>query len=226
MKQSPVLIKYSKDILTLKLSPEEDFMDIVKIVCRKFAESRKFFGKGDYILTIEDRELSSNEEKAIVDSIELNSDVRIRFILAPDNGIKEIKVLEELEKFKTDELLRSAVLIKGSIGIDKEKSFDTSVIILGDVKEGAKVTSKGNVVVFGAINGQVHAGYPNLNNAFIACTSIGTEPVSIGGISAVISIKKKWGSRKTTKDEINYGIIQFDGQLLCEPLKSGILKQL
>ncbi len=49
---------------------------------------------------------------------------------------------------------------KGNLRSGQVLEFDTSVVILGDINAGAQVVSTGNVVILGALNGNVYAGLP------------------------------------------------------------------
>ena len=55
--------------------------------------------------------------------------------------------------------------------------METSIIIIGDVKAGAKVVSKGNVIILGSLKGNVYAGSSGNTNAFVVALDM--DPVQI-----------------------------------------------
>lgn len=71
----------------------------------------------------------------------------------------------------------TGMFIKGNMRSGEEFETEHSVVILGDVNNGATVVSGGNIVVLGALKGNAYAGVPNHENAFVAALSM--EPVQL-----------------------------------------------
>ena len=79
MKNS-VKIKSFQHGISLHLPAEEDMEAVLEMVAFKFKESAAFFKDAKMILSIEGRTLSDEDENAIVDVIENNSDIKQKII--------------------------------------------------------------------------------------------------------------------------------------------------
>ncbi|MCR5145659.1 MAG: hypothetical protein K6B67_10235 [Lachnospiraceae bacterium] len=222
MKES-VVIKSNKYGLTLVLDPDIDFEQLVRDVCAKFANSRNFFGEIELILTIEGRSVSGREASVIAEAIQLNSDITITLI-NENNELKDKRMMEMIDKFYYDSIYKNAKIIRGSIGNDKTITSDGSIVILGNVKQKGRVEAAGNIIVFGEIYGEVHAGYPDNNSCYIIANSIEAEEISIGKYRGSSEPKKKLFRKNKTSDSLVAAI--WNKQLVCEPLSMGLIKQL
>ena len=73
---------------------------------------------------------------------------------------------------------------------------ERSIIIYGDVNAGAIVESGGNITVFGAIRGSVHAGLQSLDPAYIMAVTLQPTQLKIGVLRAnpevLQSIPRRW----------------------------------
>ena len=147
MKDS-LVIKSSPYGLTLYLNREIPFEDLVREVCIKFAGAKTFFGSATLALSFEGRELTTEEAAVLVEAVELNSDLRISMVLENDET-KNREEKKKIDRIYYENTLEHAKIIRGSIKSGQEVSFDTSVVILGNVKPRAKVMAKGNIIIFG-----------------------------------------------------------------------------
>jgi len=66
---------------------------------------------------------------------------------------------------------------KGNLRSGQALEFDNSVVLIGDVNPGASVTSKGNIIVLGALRGTVFAGSDGNEKAFVMALDM--SPVQI-----------------------------------------------
>ncbi len=221
-----VLVKLGKYGINIILDKNAPFEQIARDICSRFAKSRDFWGKAEMIISLEGRELSSEEVTCIVEAIELNSDVKV-ILIEQNDVLRDIRMKDKLDKYYYEETLKTAKIIPGTIKRNATIKSDGSIVILGDVKKGAKVEAAGNVIVTGSVEGNIYAGYPEDKNAFIVSADFQTRLVTIGGITKEFEINKKWSLRaKQTDNEFHGVIVWNNNELLCEPIKSGLLKQL
>ncbi len=92
MKDS-ILIKGNKYGLTIIIDEESDFNIVEETLYKKLNDSRKFFGNSKVSLTFEGKELTSLEQKKLIDTIESASDLNVLCIL---DSKKETEKSEEL----------------------------------------------------------------------------------------------------------------------------------
>ena len=217
------VIKGSSKGIQLFLDSECDFMDLVTEICTKFMQNRQTFGNVEIILELLGRELSPMEVRAIVESIELNSDVKV-MLLHEGDKVKDAKTRQIFDRFYYEKAMENAKIVKESVASGTTINCDYSILILGDVKEGAHVASKGNVIVLGNVYGDVSAGVPRDENAYIVARSFESDDISVAGYT-----DPEWpavGSgifnRLMKKDDFECACI-FHGSFVVESLKNGIL---
>ena len=71
---------------------------------------------------------------------------------------------------------------KASLRSGQKIEFEGSVVIIGDVNDGAEVIAEDNIVVLGALRGMAHAGAKGNNEAVIAARIIDSPQIRIGTI--------------------------------------------
>ena len=154
---STVVIKGNKSGLTVILDPAPPFEQLLSDVAAKFRESARFWGSVQMALTLEGREMTPEEEFAVVNTITENSQIEILCLL--DHDLSRIERCEKALNEKLMELnSRTGNFYKGSLGAGETLETEASVVIIGDVEQGARVTAKGNIIVLGECRGALHAG--------------------------------------------------------------------
>lgn len=184
MKERSFRLKSYRKGLTIEIRPEAEIETLLKELKEKFQSSRSFFGNMQVGLALTGRELTAEEEDAILDVIEENSDLQIVCLVGKDEKIQYL-----LDKAFADHISRE----QNETGLDgqfyrgtlkKGQSLETehSVIILGDVNPGARVFSCKDVIVLGTLLGEVHAGIgvEAENNHFVCALEFSPEKLKIG----------------------------------------------
>ena len=72
-----IVMKSFQNGISIHMDAEADFMDILAETAEKFQNARAFFKDVKVALSLEGRELTSEEEKAMIQTITDNSDVQI-----------------------------------------------------------------------------------------------------------------------------------------------------
>lgn len=224
--KNPVMIKGNKYGFTVYLNPEIGFEELLFHVGERFAKSGKFFtGDNQIAIRFEGKELTCEQQNAIIDKIEECSDVQISYVIDGDErnetqfktlveeyGVKLREAFaKEKEEYK-EELIRSVPgyweqgnlsgdgqFYKGTLRSGQSIDVDHSIVIVGDVNPGAEVTAGGNVVVLGCLKGSVCAGYPENRSSFVLSLDMQPMQVRIGDLIAR-SPDQKGKSRKKKKD--------------------------
>lgn len=225
MSNDPVVLKSNKYGLTLQLDPTIPFEDLVRAICKKFAQSADFFGETEMILETHGREISAEEGLVIIQAIELNSKIKI-ILINENNEYKDARMLGEVDRFYSDEIFENAKIIRGSVIKKDELTSDSSLVILGDVKSKASVKAKGNIIVFGNLEGSAYAGYPDNSGCYIAAGVLNSKNLQIGAVSGEITIQEKWSLRVRRSNQEPMGVSVWNHELLAEPLSSGLLKRI
>lgn len=225
MSNDPVVLKSNKYGLSLQLDATIPFEELVREICKKFAQSADFFGECQMILETMGRELSTEEGLVIIQAIELNSKIKV-ILLNENNELKDTRMLDQVDRFYTDEIFENAKIIRGSIYKDDIVTSDSSVIVLGDVKSKATIQAKGNIIVMGSLLGTAYAGYPDNTGCYIVVGQLNSHNIHIGTVSGEVTVQEKWSLRVHKREEEPVGISVWNRELLAEPLSSGLLKRI
>lgn len=122
-------------------------------------------------LTLEGRPLSAEEEFQIVNTITENSQLQILCLLDTD-----AERIERCEKALNEKLMelsaQTGQFYRGTLKRGDTLESEASIVIIGDVEHGARVTAKGNVIILGELKGTVTAGAAGNDQAVILAFSM------------------------------------------------------
>lgn len=236
MSKQSVIIKSNRYGLIVILDEEADWEKIKKDVSEKFQASAKFFGNAQMAICFRGRELNSAEEEELMNLIEGNCQIRIT-CLVDENQETESRMREASEQAmgvqappqpsrSEEELtnLQDGRFYKGTLRSGQVLESETSIIILGDVNPGARVVSKGNVIVLGALKGNVFVGAAGNEAAFVAALSMDPMQIRIGDVIA----RSSDGTairRKKTEDTPKIAFVE-DGNIYIEPITKEVLNDI
>lgn len=180
--RNKVVIKSSKAGMSIYLNPECTFEEILAELKRKFQESARFWGNVQMALMLEGRKLTGAQEFEIVNTITANSGIEILCLLDQD-----AERMERCEKALNQKLMelsaRTGQFYKGSLRRGESLESEASIVVIGDVNHGARVTAKGNIVIIGALRGTVHAGVSGNRDTVIAALEMAPLQIKIADIS-------------------------------------------
>lgn len=179
--KDPVLIKSNRYGITLYFDPDIPYRELLPAVRAKFEASAHFFNHAEMAVEFAGRTFTKDEEREIAKAIEDAAKIQILCIIEKNSFTEQIhkRMLDEsLEEIhdKDGQFYRGT--LRGRQILESEKS----IVIIGDVEEGATVVSKGNVVVTGIIYGTVIAGAAGDPHALIAALRMEPKKLRIGDI--------------------------------------------
>lgn len=182
MKQK-VIIKSNKYGLIVHMDPDASYEEILMELREKFMESSKFFRDATMAVTLEGRVLTRPQEQEVIELITDVAHIHIVCVFNRDENTERLyqsvveRALEDLPK-------KDGQFYRGTLKKRQVLESDSSIIVLGDVEFGAKVISKGNIVVLGTIRGSVHAGAAGDRDAFIVALSMKPQKLRIADTAA------------------------------------------
>lgn len=215
-----VMIKGNKYGIIVVLSPDVPFDDLKLQIADKFRESSKFFENAKMAISFEGRKLTSEEQREILDIISENADMHIVCIMDNDEETEE-KFHKTLEQKLMELSNNTGQFYKGILRSGASLEFETSVIIIGDVNHGARVISKGNIIILGSLKGNAFAGATGNTNAFVVALDMNPTQIRIADTIAR-------APDKPVKDEVKEAKIAFleDGNIYIEPLNKNVLQDI
>ena len=178
--RNAVVIKSSKAGMTVILDPELPFGELLDAIGKKFSESARFWGSVQMTLTLEGRDLTAAQEFAIVDTITKNSQIEVLCLLDTD-----AERIERCENSQTGQFYRGT--LKRGDCLESE----ASIVIIGNVDHGARVTAKGNVIVLGELKGTVTAGVSGNPQAVVMALDMAPLQIRIGDMSSRFNERNK-----------------------------------
>lgn len=224
----PIVVKSYPNGINLILDKEVPFPQILEATKSKFANAEKFFKGARLSLTFEGRDLTEEEKQQILDTITQNSTIDIVCILEHDD-IKEQAMKELIDQKEQDVLIETSnddgAFYKGTIRSGQEVSFESSIVIVGDVHPGATVISTGNVVVLGTLKGTVIAGKSGDRKSFVAALSMDPVQIQICNVLAR-SMDRDNLARIQSKNYDPQIATIYENSILIEPISQSVLKQI
>lgn len=183
MKERSFTLKSYRNGLALHIRPEAEMDTLLSEIKEKFESSRQFFGSTQVGLALSGKELTQDEEDAILDVIEENSDLQIVCLIGEDEKIQYL-LDEAFEESRPTEEGRGedGQFYRGTLKKGQSLETEHSVIILGDVNPGARVFSSKDVIVLGTLFGEVHAGIGSEEEEghFVCALEFSPEKLKIG----------------------------------------------
>lgn len=220
--KSPCIIKSFPNGMNLILDEQVPFEVLLTEIGNKFNQSRLFFGNASVALSFEGRQLSAEEETAIVNIIHENSDVNVLCIMAKDGAadLMFVKALQNVARQMPDG--EEGFLLKGSLTEEDELELEKDVVILGDVCPGCVVKSTGSIIILGGLYGKAYAGTDGNTKAYVAALEMSPEKIKIGDFKYIHS-RKKLGFGGKNPSKIAY--VQ-DGKIVLDKFTKEILAAL
>jgi len=194
-KNNSVIFKGNKDGIVIILSEYAGYDDIVESLRKKIRSSKNFFADAQTIITFKGKQMSESEIFSLIEIINEETNLSISFVedltgtfkaskegeddevedTAADNSDDYLYVAKNtskkpgtLDEFVTD----GAYFHRTGLRSGQAISHNGSVVVLGDINAGAEIIATGNVVVFGAIRGLVHAGAEGDETSFVCALSL------------------------------------------------------
>ena len=217
--RNAVVIKGNKAGMMVYLDPEISFEELLLALEKRFRETARFWGSAQMTLTLEGRTLTAEEEFRIVNTITENSSIEILCLIDSD-----AKRIERCVKALNEKLMElssnTGQFYKGSLMRGDVLESEASIVVIGDVEKGARVTAKGNIIVLGALRGNVHAGVSGNRNAVVVAFEMAPSQVKISDMNFLKAQKGKSLGRGPVMIRVE------NERIFSEPIKKSFLSSL
>ena len=216
-----VLIKSFPNGITLLMKEDASMEEILQELTVKFTEARNFFGSSTMALSMEGRKVTEAEEILILDTIRVNSNVRIACIVGHDDDTNKnfIKALQHMDKKLSG--TEGGQFYKGTLKNREVIETENSIVVLGDVYPGSAVFSAGNIIVLGGLYGEAYAGGDGREDAYIVALEMEPERLKIGDFKYKTNAKQlKWGIHPKVQPKIAH---LKNGKIVFDPLTKELL---
>ena len=170
-------IYLKQDNIVLKIKDDATKSQILTELKDKLPDLKKFYKEEKTPILVTGKILKMSEIDVIQDLIQKEIKVRVDFDTPKALGLHEIK-----KTFKKEIETSETKFYKGAVRSGQRLEFEGSIVILGDVNDGAEIIAEDNIVVLGMLRGMAHAGAKGNEKALIAAHIIESPQIRIASI--------------------------------------------
>lgn len=177
MDKSVISIFLKKENILLKIKDNSTKAQIIDELKHKLPELKKFYKEEQTPILVTGKMLKTAEIDEIQALIESEMKVKVNFDSPRTMGLHGI-----IKDFRKEIATSETKFYKGSLRSGQRIEFEGSVVIIGDVNDGAEIIAEDNIVVLGALRGMAHAGAKGNEQAIITARIIDSLQIRIGSI--------------------------------------------
>lgn len=203
--RSCISINLRKDNIVIKVNEEYSQEDIVYTLRKKIPDLKKLYQGEHTPIVITGKVLKNKEIDEIQELIKKYLDVQIKFDSPRTLGLHGI-----VKTYNKEIAISETKFHRGAVRSGQKLEFEGSIVIMGDVNDGAEVIAGDNIVILGALRGLAHAGAKGNVNAIIAASSIDAPQLRIANI-----IKER-EKEEIQEDKKNYACLDEKGNLVMQ----------
>ena len=146
-------IYFKKDSIVLKIKEDATTNEILTELQEKLPDLKDFYKDERTPILVTGKILKRFEIDNIQKMIQSIIKVKVDFDSPKTLGLHDIK-----RTFRKDIQISETKFYKGSIRSGQRLEFEGSIVIIGDVNDGAEVIAEDNIAVVGSLRGMAHAG--------------------------------------------------------------------
>ena len=201
-----VSINLKKDEVVVKIDDNAEQEDIIKELTKKLRELKKMYKEEKTPIRVTGKILANKEIEEIKELITSKIDVKVSFDTPTTLGLHSIT-----RSYKKDVGTSETTFHKGSLRSGQRLEAEGSLVILGDVNDGAEVIAGENIVVLGALRGLAHAGAKGNKDAIIASSSIEAMQLRIANV-----VNEREKEEVYSNERRMYAYLDEEGKMVIE----------
>lgn len=204
--RSCININIKKDNIVIKINEEFSHEDIMYSLRKKIPQLKKLYQSEDTPIVITGKILKNKEIDEIQQLIKKYIDVKINFDSPRTLG------LHGITKTYNKEIATSETKFhRGAVRSGQKIEYEGSLVVLGDVNDGAEVIAGENIVILGILRGLAHAGAKGNKDAMIAASSIEAPQLRISNI-----VKERERQEILEDTRKTYAYLNENGEMVIE----------
>lgn len=186
-------VRGTRDGIVFYLPEDGSSEDLISQIRDAVSSGRDFFKDSQVVLDFDQRTPDQSEIDNIEEIFEAN-DMRLRHITANrqesrvilnELGHRPLRIVARRDRdIDTARPARSpdrtAVYVRRTLRSGATVHSDGDLVIMGDVNAGAQISAVGDIIVWGALRGMVHAGTDGSNDAMICALKLQPTQIRIG----------------------------------------------
>lgn len=189
--------RLKKKQITVKVSNDVEFKTFFNGLKKKMPELKELYQSVNPEIIIMGKDFKNKEMYSIQKIIDKYFDVDVSFSCSKMLGLHGIR-----KPFNREIATSKTKFYRKSLRSGQKIEFEGSIVVLGDVNNGAEVIAGENIVILGVLRGLAHAGAKGNKEAIISAGSIEANQIRISNIV-----------RECEKDEVEDDIIKTNAYL-------------
>lgn len=177
MKNDVITILANNRNIVLRIKESATITEIKKELKDKLPQLKKFYKEEKNPILVTGKMLKTAEINEIQKMIKKSIDVEVEFDSPRALGLHGIR-----KDYRKEIASSDTKFYKLSLRSGQKIEFEGSVVILGDVNDGAEVIAEDNIVVLGILRGMAHAGAKGNMEAIISAHMIDSPQIRIGTV--------------------------------------------
>ena len=198
-------IYFKKDSIVMKIREDATTNEILNELEEKLPDLKEFYKDEKTPILVTGKILKRFEIDSIQKMIKNIIKVKVDFDSPRTLGLHDIK-----RTFKKDIQISETKFYKGSIRSGQRLEFEGSIVIIGDVNDGAEVIAEDNIAILGSLRGMAHAGAKGNEKAIIAASIIEAPQIRIA--SKILERERK----DIERESYSYACINDEGVIEME----------
>lgn len=209
-----VAIKGIKDGLLISLSQTEEWLEVTRELAEKIDERLDFFTGAHITVDVGARAVPKYELsglKALLERRNLRLDIVLSDSETTNNSALALDLrttsavptpgrkANETMPINPEESGTTGVLVKRTLRSGRTVHSNGHVVIVGDVNPGAEIIAVGDVIVWGKLRGNVHAGADGDESAVVCALDMTPNQLRIAGYITISPPEKR---RREIRPEI------------------------
>lgn len=196
MPDDMVAIKGINDGLLIALNPSEEWLTVTADLAARIDERAEFFAGAQITVDLGERPVPKHELHGLKALLERRG-LRLNVVMS-DSGTTieaanalDIRTTTSTKKLNAaapitpEEEGTSGVLIKRTLRSGRIVHSQGHVTVYGDVNPGAEIIAAGDIVIWGKLRGNVHAGANGDNTAIVCALDMMPNQLRIAGYITV-----------------------------------------
>ena len=202
-----VSIQLKTDKIMIKIKEEAQQSEIIESLKQKMPELKKLYQGETTPIYVVGKVMKNKEMDEVQEVIKQEIPVKIEFESPKMLGLHGIKKIfsREIETSET-------MFHKGALRSGQKIEFEGSIVVLGDVNDGAEVVAGENIVILGDLRGLAHAGAKGNKEAFIAAGEIQCPQIRISNIIKELD----WRAEQEQTQIYQYAYVNEENQIVLE----------
>ncbi|NLL76731.1 MAG: septum site-determining protein MinC [Clostridiales bacterium] len=223
--KNAVIIKSFQNGISVYLDEMLPFEELLNEIAFKFKESNHFFKNAKMAISLEGRHLSEEEERLVLDTISVNSDIHIVCLVGKNEETNQnyLKALQQLE-YRNNNQEDEGHFYRGTLRNGQILETESSIVVLGDVYPGSSIISTKDIVILGGLFGKAYAGGNGNEGHFVVALEMSPEKLKIGDFKYKSNDKQiRWPIKSKVQPKIAY---VKNNRVVMEPITKELLSDL